>query len=204
MAELGDLPELVRQFRLETVINQTQTIHTLLRGQRTLSNRVTWERVTERPLGHGGYGEVWLEERVDDVQDQTPVLRAVKSIYTNASSQRRDYIRELEALAKFSSNSHKASRSLSFPHVGPLNLNTSMCMFVRMITDTRHTLAFSTVRTFLRPILRMVRKPWKTARSNGILRTWRSEQIHQEHGQTHRERDQGYNMAGAGRTESDA
>lgn len=120
MTELGDLPELVRQFRLETVINQTQTIHTLLRGQRRLSSCVTWERVTERPLGHGGYGEVWLEKRVGDVQDQTPVLRAVKSIYTNASSQRRDYIRELEALAKFSSNSHKASGTLSFPYIGPM------------------------------------------------------------------------------------
>lgn len=111
MAELGDLPDLVRQFRLETVINRTQTIHTLLRGQRRLPSRVTWERVTERPLGHGGYGEVWLEKRVDDMQDQTPALRAVKSVYTNASSQPRDYIRELEALAIFSSNSHKASRS---------------------------------------------------------------------------------------------
>lgn len=120
MAELSDLPELVRQFRLKTVINQTQTIHTLLRGQRSLPSRVTWKRVTERPLGHGGYGEVWLEKRLDDGQDQTPALRAVKSIYTNASSQRRDYVRELEALAKFSSNSHKVGQVFLLPYISPL------------------------------------------------------------------------------------
>lgn len=170
MAELSDLPELVRQFRLETVINQTKTVHTLLRGQRRLPSRVTWERVTERPLGHGGYGEVWLEKRVDKVQDHTPGLRAVKSIYTNASSQRRDYVRELEALAKFSSNSHKVSRGFFFATTGPLITTLIFGCLKESLLTPAVPLAVSTVRALLRSIPRMVRKPRATACSNGVLR----------------------------------
>lgn len=156
MAELSDLPELVRQFRLETVIDQTKTVHTLLRGQRRLPSRVTWERVTERPLGHGGYGEVWLEKRVGNVQDHTPGLRAVKSIYTNASSQRRDYVRELEALAKFSSNSHKVSQGSSLPKPAPLTATLIFGFLIQCLLTPAVTLAVFIVRTFLRSILRMV------------------------------------------------
>ena len=103
MAGLNELPELVRLARLETTIQQDRTIHTRLRGRRGLGSEEVWIR--DSIIGQGGYGQVWLERKLDNADRSKPKLRAVKCIH--ASAHRREYVRELDALATFSSNSNK-------------------------------------------------------------------------------------------------
>lgn len=99
------MPELVRHSRLETAIQQDLTVHTRLRGRRGIGSKEVWVR--ERIIGHGGYGQVWVERQLESPErSTTPNLRAVKCIYA-PSAKPRDYVRELEALAKFSSNPRK-------------------------------------------------------------------------------------------------
>lgn len=105
MAEFDSLPELVRHSRLETVFQHHRTIHTRLRRRRGMHSQDVWIPDSQEPIGSGGYGEVWVERKLDDAGAPTPELRAVKRI--RAATKHRYYMRELEALAKFSSNSHK-------------------------------------------------------------------------------------------------
>ncbi|OIW31909.1 kinase-like protein, partial [Coniochaeta ligniaria NRRL 30616] len=98
------LPELVRDSRLPAAIDHSEnlTVHTRPFGRRNISRHETWSR--KQILGSGGYGVVWLEQKVKE--DDSPVeLRAVKGIRVPASQRKLDdaqYVRELEALAKFS------------------------------------------------------------------------------------------------------
>ena len=65
-----------------------------------MSRQEVWVR--EKLLGHGGYGMVWLERMAKGSQT-TPEFRAVKQIRVQKPITDGDlYIRELEALAKFS------------------------------------------------------------------------------------------------------
>jgi hypothetical protein len=95
-------PELVRDTRLDaTFASKDRTIHTIGTGRRSKSHREIWDR--ERTLGGGGYGTVYLERRQPGSGDDSPLLRAVKELQMHGRP--RDglnYIRELEALAKFS------------------------------------------------------------------------------------------------------
>ncbi|KAF1817000.1 hypothetical protein P152DRAFT_5800 [Eremomyces bilateralis CBS 781.70] len=96
MATQPPLPELVRDSRLETEFTGNIAIHR--------TRREAWSR--EKVLGHGGFGLVWLERRVDDgllSRREAIALRAVKEIQLHRPAQAGlDYVRELQALAKFS------------------------------------------------------------------------------------------------------
>ncbi|KAM7183855.1 Protein kinase-like domain containing protein [Naviculisporaceae sp. PSN 640] len=104
------LPELVRDSELkETVIDGDYTIHRQPISLRTRSRNDTWIRETK--LGRGGYGEVWLEKKVHG-DASLPRLRAVKRMHfpeneTIFQFNRGRYVRELEALAKFSQDKYK-------------------------------------------------------------------------------------------------
>lgn len=105
MTDINELPELVRHLQLDATFQQGRTVHKLIQTRRGSQKRETWIR--QRKIGHGGFGEVWLE-RKETIAAGAPELRAVKCIH--ASLQRRDYVRELEALATFSSNKNKVRR----------------------------------------------------------------------------------------------
>lgn len=96
------LPELVRDSELEASFLPNPhipvaTIHTKSSGRRTIRQDI-WIR--EKKLGHGGYGIVWLERNNGSSQGDSE-LRAVKELKVQGS-RGMDYVRELEALAKFS------------------------------------------------------------------------------------------------------
>ncbi|KAM5343262.1 hypothetical protein ACJ41O_014228 [Fusarium nematophilum] len=97
----ASLPELVRDSKLEATTFQADlTIHTQPLGRRRRHEK--W-----RPgglLGNGGYGVVLLQHRVegDEAADQ---LRAVKMLRTYGRGPEY-YVRELEALAKFSQDKY--------------------------------------------------------------------------------------------------
>lgn len=98
------LPELVRDSRLQAVINDSEnlTVHTRPFVRRNVSRHETWSR--KQILGHGGYGIVWLEQKIKE-DDSPAELRAVKGIRIPDSHWKLEggqYVRELEALAKFS------------------------------------------------------------------------------------------------------
>lgn len=107
MTDIHELPELVRHLRLEATFQQGRTTHKLLRTRRGSPRYEKWTR--QKKIGHGGFGEVWLERKELYAQDtraqRGPELRAVKCIH--ASLKQRDYARELEELATFSSNKDK-------------------------------------------------------------------------------------------------
>lgn len=110
------LPELVRDTRLQATIQGELTIHTRPFGRRRYEK---WTR--KHILGHGGFGVVWLERRIkDDTQEDDPgESRAVKRIDTSGRRSEH-YVRELEALAKFSQDKvHSPLRSCE-----PLLANT--------------------------------------------------------------------------------
>ncbi|KAI1389424.1 kinase-like domain-containing protein [Hypoxylon trugodes] len=104
MATLATVPELVRDSRLETKLIEIEpfprlTVHEKPHDRRS-TRKEAWIR--KKPLGRGGYGNIWLEQSVEG--SHTPYqFRAVKEL--NIVSQKgrtSDYQRELEALAKFS------------------------------------------------------------------------------------------------------
>jgi serine/threonine protein kinase len=102
MAGEDPLPELVRDTELATNFhhNNTLTIHYKRWDRR---KREYWHR-NQRPIGSGGYGRVWLEQEVDSQgKPKESRLRAVKEL-SCSSTQRalKEYVRELEAIAKFS------------------------------------------------------------------------------------------------------
>jgi hypothetical protein len=102
MTHFRNLPELVRDSKLEVIVHDNITIHTEpleCRGE-FLPQR--WE--TKRTIGRGGDGTVFLQRKVDG--PGTMNLLAVKQMSLNADLASEDhdskrYVRELEALAKF-------------------------------------------------------------------------------------------------------
>ncbi|KAM5353855.1 hypothetical protein ACJ41O_000505 [Fusarium nematophilum] len=100
---IKDFPELVRDSHLEATLRPnkyvpTATTHLTYSGARKV--REKWIR--QRELGRGGFGTVLLERR-DPESPADHNLRAVKMLdMTKISPEDFDYVRELEALAKFS------------------------------------------------------------------------------------------------------
>jgi hypothetical protein len=97
--------DLVEDSKLNAEFRDSMTIHSYLEideaGRRS-SREEYWK--LERPLGQGGFGQVWLE-RCTTVGITQGVFRAVKSIDTKSKSYKSlDFNRELEAVAKFSHN----------------------------------------------------------------------------------------------------
>ena len=67
--------------------------------QRAVPTEEIWKQ--ERQIGSGGFGSVWLETCTSGIQKGT--IRAMKKIAVRQTSSRdAAYIRELEAIAKFS------------------------------------------------------------------------------------------------------
>ncbi|KAI8667339.1 Autophagy-related protein 1 [Fusarium sp. Ph1] len=101
---LQDLPELVRDSHLEATFHPNadipnKTTHLKYQGRRR-PQQEKWVR--QKMLGRGGFGIVWLEKRDPD-SPTAYNFRAVKQLdIAKIKSKRRDCVRELEALAKFS------------------------------------------------------------------------------------------------------
>lgn len=99
------LPDLVRDSRLTTpVFDSAQTVHEYEEsgnGARLVRRREAWDREA-RPIGRGGFSLIWLERRRTEVSTVVPT-RVLKEIsLADSRTRTADYIRELEAIAKFS------------------------------------------------------------------------------------------------------
>ncbi|KAI3327642.1 kinase-like domain-containing protein [Xylariaceae sp. AK1471] len=111
------LPELVRDSRLETILNEDNTVHIYYDrpGRRAKPRRETWKR--ERIIGSGGNGVVWLEKRLvaSSGEGSQARYRAVKQITLAQSRSVLEICKsELEALAKFSTEKYKRCFVQSF------------------------------------------------------------------------------------------
>lgn len=96
------LPDLVHDSKLATEHKDGSTIHSMrvsdathYRGSRI--EHVHWEE--GRNIGSGGQGSVHIERRLNQVKSNQPEVRAVKRI---RGATHRQYLHELEAIAKFS------------------------------------------------------------------------------------------------------
>jgi serine/threonine protein kinase len=101
-AERG-LPELVEDSRIDAIVHENITTHKSRFSRRGGPALEKWLNV--QLLGHGGDGVVTLERRIEPSEPNQ--LRAVKRIridkgLSTQNHHHRRYIRELEALAKFS------------------------------------------------------------------------------------------------------
>ncbi|KAM0520501.1 hypothetical protein ACHAPE_002894 [Trichoderma viride] len=97
-------PDLVRDTRLSTTIEDDVTIHHHEDSDDENNARSTWReerwKATVR-LGHGGCGTVWLQECVEGRRGSDK--RAVKIIpRMNLKDKKDNYVSELKAIAKFS------------------------------------------------------------------------------------------------------
>lgn len=95
------IPDLVRDSNLQTSFHLDCTIHSYTEFDRTRRRTIRQEYwKSKRRLGQGSYGQVWLEECTEGKSQGA--LRAVKIIHKAPDTNTRDYLRELEAVAKFS------------------------------------------------------------------------------------------------------
>ncbi|OAP57702.1 hypothetical protein AYL99_08440 [Fonsecaea erecta] len=98
--------DLVDHFKLDAQIHADHTVHVErvsdpARGVRTVEVQKRWDRL--RHIGHGAFGEVWLETCTEHDQHNQQQVRAVKRIQKRRmESVNIDYRRELLALAKVS------------------------------------------------------------------------------------------------------
>lgn len=114
------IPDIVADARVETEAWQDYYIHTyytpgLSARERLIRTQERWRRQCE--LGRGAYGTVYLETCVDGQRK----LRAVKEMKrTGEVGQEADYMRELEAIYKFSHQKvySRATQSHSTDEVG--------------------------------------------------------------------------------------
>ncbi|KAK4207893.1 kinase-like domain-containing protein, partial [Rhypophila decipiens] len=124
-----ELPELVRDSELPVIIERDLTIHPQPFTRRSQSREEKWVRETN--LGRGGYGEVWLERKVEG-DESLPKLRAVKTIRIPENESIFELnggrgVRELEALAKFSQDNYKDFFVKSYGwYLAPGSLNIAM------------------------------------------------------------------------------
>ena len=99
---MGRQPDLVRDSKLETEICNGRTIHTFREPDLEKIEHVwqeQWEDVQQ--IGIGGFGRVLLQRCT--AENKAKELRAVKQIFVaSRRSASMEYIRELEATAKFS------------------------------------------------------------------------------------------------------
>lgn len=112
MSTQPELPERVRDTKLEFTFERRDnldiTIHVRSRGRR--ATRETWVR--DGALGRGGFGFVWREHKLNEISTPTNELRAVKEIWlTRSQASDGEYVRELDALAKFSQDKVKRASS---------------------------------------------------------------------------------------------
>ncbi|KAI1752059.1 kinase-like domain-containing protein [Xylaria castorea] len=111
------LPELVRDSKLETILDGDNTVHIYCDrpGRHVEPRRETWKK--EKIVGSGGNGVVWLETQLTGGLNKgnQARYRAVKQItLAQATSVLQICKSELEALAKFSSPKYMPSFVESF------------------------------------------------------------------------------------------
>ena len=94
--------DLVLDSKLVTRLERGHVVHTYTEtshNRRRIYHQESWKR--EQELGHGSYGQVWLEKCVSG--NSAGRIRAVKMVRKRANSSKpMDFNRELEAVAKFS------------------------------------------------------------------------------------------------------
>jgi hypothetical protein len=96
--------DLIEHFKLDAQCDNDRTIVTehvsdTARGMREVRVETIWYK--EKDIGHGSFGEVWLEAQRDG--GQMTATRAIKKIgKRRMKSFKIDYKRELYALAKLS------------------------------------------------------------------------------------------------------
>ena len=101
---MARLPDLVRDSQLDVELRDGYTVHVYFESnpdsrRRAVQREETWK--LERHIGGGAFGSVWLETCTSG--RQKGAVRAVKRIALRQKSTRDAvYIRELEAIAKFS------------------------------------------------------------------------------------------------------
>ncbi|VUC31464.1 unnamed protein product [Clonostachys rosea] len=115
-SQLAGLPEIVRDSQLPATFRwegqQQFTIHTQGASRRAKQSQEVWAHMGT--LGQGGFGSVELQAKQSKRTGQTKQLRAVKSIRIpedELNENREFYVRELEAIVKFS----QARVSVAFP-----------------------------------------------------------------------------------------
>src|SRR4051794_26764603 len=99
---MSELPSIVDGSQLQTVFSRGFTIHrysTSRRNPKDKGRKEYWR--TEKRLGGGSYGTVWLQKCVKGRLDANSELRAIKVIPTNKDRQT-DWVRELETIMEFS------------------------------------------------------------------------------------------------------
>jgi hypothetical protein len=89
----------VQDTKLNANVTAAYTEHIFAQHGRCGGPREIWRRQSQ--LGNGSFGTVWLEKCDKVYRSDRPVLRAVKEIHLQSSNSV-DYIRELDAFAKFS------------------------------------------------------------------------------------------------------
>ncbi|KAF2737982.1 kinase-like protein [Polyplosphaeria fusca] len=98
---MSRIPDLVLDSKLVTEFRHGLTKHVLYEADPSSTHRTTKRKESWKPekcIGRGGFGSVWLERCVRGKRDVE--LRAVKNIPRPAEA--KDYLRELESIAKFS------------------------------------------------------------------------------------------------------
>lgn len=104
---MPQLPDLVNDTKLTTVITDPITIHSFDDSEennaRPTRRSECWKN--KKHLGKGGFGDVWLQQTCE-ASGQTrlrPSLRAVKVMqHSKLREYRVNYVNELLAIAKFS------------------------------------------------------------------------------------------------------
>jgi hypothetical protein len=100
------IPDCVRDSLLKTEFRKGITTHSYeisnpRAGRRLDIQRVQWAK--GKLIGRGGFGDVFVEKRVGNAAEGHPEVRAVKKIFLGERAiDHRAYVRELEAIAKFS------------------------------------------------------------------------------------------------------
>jgi|SRR5579871_6579954 len=100
---MARLPDLVRDSQLDVELRDGYTVHvyfesSLSSRQRAIRREEIWKQ--DKQIGGGGFGSVWLEKCTSGKQEGA--VRAVKKIAVRQINRDAVYIRELEAITKFS------------------------------------------------------------------------------------------------------
>lgn len=121
---MSRLPDLVHDTRLNTSFKDNTTIHYYDESDDENDARSTWRSEhweQTNHLGHGSYGDVWLQQCVSGKRGYE--RRAVKIIPRLRLKDKKDsYMAELEAIAKFS------QRRVSSKNHLPWKKNTKLCV----------------------------------------------------------------------------
>jgi hypothetical protein len=123
MQRFRDLPELVRDSKLEVILRDNITIHTEPLECRDEFSPQRWE--TKGMIGHGGGGAVFLQRKVDGpgtIHSLAVKQMRLMSDLASEDHESKRYVHELEALAKFAQGrvSHVYYNPVRVTHLRPV------------------------------------------------------------------------------------